>query len=79
MPTGAPVRLLVRPEKIEPASTADGENNFAVTVVHDRFFGASRQVELSVGRGMLKVDTSMRESFAHIHVPRDAVQFLPTH
>ncbi len=79
MPTGAPVRLLVRPEKIAPASTADGENNFAVTVVHDRFFGASRQVELSVGRGMLKVDTSMRESFAHIHVPRDAVQFLPTH
>ena len=56
-----------------------GENNFAVTVVHDRFFGASREIELSVGDGVLKIDTTTRDGFAHIHIPRHAVQFLPTH
>ena len=79
MPTGTPVRLLVRPEKIEPADSILGENHFAVTVVHDRFFGACRQIELSVGNGVLKIDTIMRDGFAHIHIPRHAVQFLPTH
>ena len=78
MPMGASVRLLVRPERILPASTASGENNFATTIVHDRFFGASREIELSVGQGMLKIDTPTREGIAHIHVPRNAVQFLPT-
>jgi putative spermidine/putrescine transport system ATP-binding protein len=78
MPVGAAVCLLVRPEKIEAASTASGENNFAVKVVHDRFFGASRELELSVGQGMLKIDTPAREGFAHVHIPRNAVQFLPT-
>lgn len=77
--TGTLVRLLVRPEKIEPARTASGENIFAATVVHDRFFGASREIELAVGQGMLKIDTTTREAIAHIHVPRQAVQFLPTH
>ena len=77
-PVGSSVRLLVRPEKIEAASTASGENTFAVTVVHDRFFGASRQLDLAVGQSLLKVDTASREAFAHIHIPRNAVQFLPT-
>ncbi len=75
---GAPVRLLVRPEKIEPAGAASGENNFAVSVVHDRFFGASRQLEVAVGAARIKVDTACRDGFAHIHIPRHAVQFLPT-
>ena len=80
---GAPVRLLVRPEKIapvrvNPAADAPGENNFAVRVLHDRFFGASREIELSVGQGQLKIDTASREDITHVHVPRDAVQFLPT-
>ena len=81
VPVGSPVRLLVRPERIEaanPENSASSENNFAVSVVHDRFFGASRQLELAVGQTLLKVDTATREGFAHIHIPRDAVQFLPT-
>lgn len=76
---GTPVRLLVRPERIEPAGTATGENIFAATVVHDRFFGASREIELAVGQGMLKIDTTTRGGIAHVHVPRHAVQFLPTY
>ncbi|MDR3534402.1 MAG: ABC transporter ATP-binding protein [Rhodopila sp.] len=79
MPMGAAVRLLVRPERIEPSSTETGENVFAATVVHDRFFGASREIELSVGQGMLKIDTTVRGTIAHVHLPRQAVQFLPTH
>jgi len=77
-PVGTSVQLLVRPEKIEPAASLAGENNFPATIVHDRFFGASRELELAVGQGMLKIDTPSREDFAHIHVPRQAVQFLPT-
>ncbi len=79
LPVGAAVRLLVRPEKIQPAAAPDGENVFAATVLHDRFFGASREIELAVGQGMLKIDTTTREVIAHVHVPRQAVQFLPTH
>lgn len=79
MPMGAAVRLLVRPERIEPSGKETGENIFAATVVHDRFFGASREIELSVGQGMLKIDTTVRGAIAHVHLPRQAVQFLPTH
>ena len=78
LPIGAPVRLLVRPERIAPASREGGVNNFPVRVVHDRFFGSSRELELAVGQGLLKIDTPSREGIAHIHVPRDAIQFLPT-
>ena len=82
LPQGSVVRLLVRPEKIAPvridADASPGENHFAVRVLHDRFFGASREIELSVGQGQLKIDTASREDITHVHVPRDAVQFLPT-
>jgi len=75
--SGARVRLLVRPERVEPVVDASGENVFAVEIVHDRFFGASRQLELAVAQGHLKVDTAVRGPIAHVRVPPDAVQFLP--
>jgi putative spermidine/putrescine transport system ATP-binding protein len=74
---GVKVRLLVRPERIVPVARAGGENVFAATIRHDRFFGASREIELVVGGGMLTIDTAVRGAIAYIHVPRDAVQFLP--
>jgi putative spermidine/putrescine transport system ATP-binding protein len=74
---GARVRLLVRPERVEAAASGGGENVFAAKVVHDRFFGASRQVELAVGQGRLRMDTAARGDIAHVRVPPDAVQFLP--
>ncbi len=79
LPIGAPVQLLLRPERVEPSSSAIGENIFPVTVLHDRFFGASRQLELAIGQCILKIDTSTRETFSNVHLPRDAIQFLPTH
>jgi len=78
-PNGASIRLLVRPERVEPAAAAGGENVFAAQIVHDRFFGANREIELTVGRGSIKIETAMRGGIAHVRVPRDAVQFLPTH
>jgi ABC-type Fe3+/spermidine/putrescine transport system ATPase subunit len=77
-PNGANIRLLVRPERIEPANAADGENVFAARIVHDRFFGANREIELTVGQGSIKIETALRGGIAHVRVPREAVQFLPT-
>lgn len=77
-PDGAIIRLLVRPERVEPAVAAGGENVFAARIVHDRFFGANREIELTVGQGSIKIATAMRGAIAHIRVPREAVQFLPT-
>jgi putative spermidine/putrescine transport system ATP-binding protein len=79
LPIGAPVCLLVRPEKVESSKSTTGENTFPVTVLHDRFFGASREIELSIGQCLLKIDTATRETISHVHVPRNAIQFLPTH
>ncbi len=75
---GQKIRLLVRPERVVPAAGPGGENVFAARVLHDRFFGATRQIELAVGAATLKTETSVRDAIAHVHVPRDAVQFLPT-
>ncbi len=75
---GAPLSLLVRPERVLPSVTTEGENVFAARVVQDRFFGASRELELAVGQGSLKVVTAARNAIAYVRVPRDAVQFLPT-
>ena len=79
LPIGTPVHLLVRPERIEPSSAESGENIFAATILHDRFFGASREIDLAVGQGVLKIDTTLRGDIAYVHLPRHAVQFLPTH
>jgi putative spermidine/putrescine transport system ATP-binding protein len=77
-PNGASMRILVRPERIEPTASAGGENVFAAQIVHDRFFGANREIELAVGQGNIKIETALRGGIAHVRVPREAVQFLPT-
>ena len=74
---GAPLRMLVRPERLEPASGPDGENAFAVRVLHDRFFGATRQLELAIGDAVLELETTSREPITHVRVPKHAIQFLP--
>jgi hypothetical protein len=72
------MRILVRPERIEPTASAGGENVFAAQIVHDRFFGANREIELAIGQGNIKIETALRGGIAHVRVPREAVQFLPT-
>ena len=59
-PPGTRVRLLLRPERVVPCAGPGGENVFAAAVVHDRFFGANREVEFAVGGGSLKIETTVR-------------------
>jgi putative spermidine/putrescine transport system ATP-binding protein len=73
---GETLRLLVRPERIELAPQANAENAFTVRVLRDRFFGATRQIEVAVGAGRLEVETIQRQPVDSIRVPRDAIQFL---
>jgi putative spermidine/putrescine transport system ATP-binding protein len=73
---GSALKLLVRPERIELAAGAAGENVFAARVLRDRFFGASRQIEIAAGEGRLEIETAMRDDVAHVRVPREAIQFL---
>jgi putative spermidine/putrescine transport system ATP-binding protein len=75
-PIGAPVRALVRPERIEIARDAAGENVFPARMERDRFFGAARRLDVSVAGGRLEIETSVRDTVERIRIPRDAVQFL---
>jgi putative spermidine/putrescine transport system ATP-binding protein len=72
---GSKVHLLVRPERVELASA--GENVLDAHALRDRFFGASRRIEVAVGDGRLEIETSARDTVQRIRVPRDAIQFLP--
>ncbi|MEP6998671.1 MAG: ABC transporter ATP-binding protein [Betaproteobacteria bacterium] len=73
---GSPIRLLVRPERIEVSGADAGENVFAANVLRDRFFGASRQIEVSAGNGRLEIETAARGRVDRVRVPRDAIQFI---
>jgi hypothetical protein len=68
--------LLVRPERIELAAPESGENVFAARVLRDRFFGASRQIEVAAGKGRLEIETAARGRVDGVRVPRDAIQFM---
>ena len=73
---GRSMRLLIRPEKIELAAPGSGENVFGVSVLRDRFFGASRQIEVAAGGGRLEIETASRARVEGVRLPRDAIQFL---
>ncbi len=66
----------MRPERIELASSAAGENVLAARTVRDRFFGATRRIEVAAGSGRLEIETAARDRVAGVRVPRDAIQFL---
>jgi ABC-type Fe3+/spermidine/putrescine transport system ATPase subunit len=76
---GSALRLLVRPERVEIGAAASGENVFAAQVLRDRFFGATRQLEVAAGKGRLEIETSTRDHVAMVRVPREAIQFLSAH
>jgi putative spermidine/putrescine transport system ATP-binding protein len=76
---GSALRLLVRPERLEIGAAASGENVFVAHVLRDRFFGATRQLEVAAGDGRLEIETSMRDHVAMVRVPREAIQFLNAH
>jgi putative spermidine/putrescine transport system ATP-binding protein len=73
---GSALKLLVRPERVELASLREGENVFAAKVLRDRFFGATRQIEIALGQGRIEIETAMRDDVQGVRVPREAIQFL---
>jgi ABC-type Fe3+/spermidine/putrescine transport system ATPase subunit len=75
-PPGSRVRVLIRPERIEVAEGLQGENALDANVVRDRFFGATRRIEVTVGDGRLEIETNARDTVRRIRIPRDAIQFL---
>jgi putative spermidine/putrescine transport system ATP-binding protein len=75
-PAGSALKLLVRPERIEVARDGMGENVFAAQVLRDRFFGATRQLEVAAGSGRLEIETALRDHVRSVRVPREAIQFL---
>jgi len=75
---GSAVKVLVRPERVEIAREVAGENVFAAQVLRDRFFGATRQLEVAAGQGRLEIETALRDHVRNVRVPREAIQFLNT-
>ncbi|MFO1328838.1 MAG: ABC transporter ATP-binding protein [Rubrivivax sp.] len=75
-PAGAALTLLIRPERIEPVDAPGAPNSFAVQVLKDRFFGATRQLDLALGAATLQLETTSRAPVAAVRIPVDAIQFL---
>jgi putative spermidine/putrescine transport system ATP-binding protein len=75
-PQGSRVLVLIRPERLEVVPSADGVNTFAVEVTHDRFFGATRQIDLACRGTPLRIETLSRGEVRYVRVPPEAVQFL---
>ncbi|HMM84562.1 ABC transporter ATP-binding protein [Azohydromonas sp.] len=75
---GAPLKALIRPERLEPLADGAGDdtNVFEVRVLKDRFFGATRQLDLSIGEAVLKLETTSRAALSRVRIPVAAVQFL---
>jgi putative spermidine/putrescine transport system ATP-binding protein len=74
---GDEVLLLVRPERIAIAAAPGAVNTLPVAIRSDRFFGATRQLDLAVGEVVLRIETLARGDVRYVHVPREAIQFLP--
>ncbi|MEP6655738.1 MAG: ABC transporter ATP-binding protein [Betaproteobacteria bacterium] len=79
-PVGTRLDLLIRPERIDTATTAPSlPNTFDVRIARDAFHGASRQVEVALGAGSLHIETITRSAIERVRIPPEAVQFLPLH
>jgi putative spermidine/putrescine transport system ATP-binding protein len=73
---GERVLVLIRPERVEVAAAAGASNTFAVEVTHDRFYGATRQLDLACRGARIRMETLSRGEVRYVHVPPEAVQFL---
>ncbi len=88
---GTVVQVLIRPERIVPLfgsapihANKTASNVLEVQVRRDVFHGAVRHVDVAANApgspdavAILKLETALRESFARVLIPSEAVQFLP--
>lgn len=74
---GAPVTVLVRPERVRPGAAPDGINSFKGTIARDRFLGALRRFDLAVPGGTIIGETNEAGPIGEIHIRPEHVQLLP--
>ncbi|WP_300670883.1 ABC transporter ATP-binding protein [Desulfoluna sp.] len=75
--TGQPVTVLVRPENIGIGKATDGINALTGAVVRDRFLGAIRRFDLSVGPSLVLGQTGIRGPIDSINIRPEHVRLLP--
>ena len=68
--------MLARPPASLHARAAPATAVDDVRVLKDRFFGATRQLDLAIGEAFLKLETTSREALTRVRVPVEAIQFL---
>jgi putative spermidine/putrescine transport system ATP-binding protein len=77
---GDPASVLVRPEHVRPTMGADGTpncvNEFAGTVVHDRFLGSLRHFDLAVLGGVIRAETRFRGPVSRVSIPPESIRLL---
>lgn len=73
---GDAVVVMVRPERIVPAVSADCMNTFAGKIIADRFLGPTRRLEVEVGTNIVRMNTHVREAISHITIPPDSIRLL---
>jgi len=79
-PRGMAVTVLIRPEVIRPAESANGPNRFAGSVTRDRFLGALRRFDFTLPGGQcLRIETESHVAPpSAIELPPFAVQVIAT-
>jgi putative spermidine/putrescine transport system ATP-binding protein len=77
LPLGAPVAVLVRPERVVVDPSPGALNRFAGRLVRDRFLGAVRRFDLDVGGATIQGETAHRGEIAAVLIPPEDVRLLP--
>jgi putative spermidine/putrescine transport system ATP-binding protein len=74
---GATVTVLVRPERVRAGRGAGRDNTIAGEVTRDRFLGALRRFDLTVGGGLVVGETAESGAITEVHFSPDHVHILP--
>ncbi|MGD9289238.1 MAG: ABC transporter ATP-binding protein [Desulfobacterales bacterium] len=74
---GSRVTVLIRPENVMLGPSPSGINTFRGPIRRDRFLGAVRQFDMTVGRQMLIGTTDQRGEIHTVHIPPEKIQFIP--
>jgi putative spermidine/putrescine transport system ATP-binding protein len=76
---GEVVTVFVRPERILPVASGarKADDQFAGTVVVDRYLGPVRRIDLNVRGSLIRLETHLREAVTAVTIPPDAVRLFP--
>lgn len=74
--TGTQVTALVRPENVITTQSPDGVNQFAGSIIRDRFLGAVRRYDLAVGESVILGQTGDRTDIESVYIAPENVRLL---